>query len=98
MISSKVIQAQCFIHKIQLLAPRIDCSDESEPKESYQVGLKVKHSRFHRVTTMFLPAIPSWQIHTQRVSLQGSRIEIIHLEPTELFHEGSNVNWLFSLW
>lgn len=71
---------------------------ESEPKESYQVGLKVKHSCFHRVTTIYLPAVPSWQIHTQRISLQGSRIEIIRFEPTEPFHEGSNVNWFFSLW
>ena len=42
---------------------------EYEPKESYQVGLKVKHSCFHRVTTIFLPAIPICQIHTQCISL-----------------------------
>ena len=42
---------------------------EYEPKESYQVGLKVKHSCFHRVTTIFLPAVPICQIHTQCISL-----------------------------
>lgn len=69
---------------------------ESEPKESYQVGLKVKHSGFHRVTTIFLPAVPSWQIHTQCIPLQGSRIEIITWNQQNFFMKG--VTWTgFSL-
>ena len=58
---SKEIQAQLFLHKSHLLAPRIDCSEVriSTQMFSYE-GFRVIQSSIHRVRTHFLPSDPYW--------------------------------------
>lgn len=57
---------------------------ESEPKEFSEGGLRVKHSSFDMVRTLYFPREPNENVQTQHMSLQCSST-IIHSWEEQVF-------------
>ena len=75
----------------------LEWRENQHPKCFPQWVLRMSLLSFHCIQAVFLLADPNWQVHTENNFLQCPSTENTHSGQTEPFHEGSGVNWLFTV-